>query len=117
MVTLPWQSRLIESATQSVEDPAQVEQIGEPTEIAGSGGTTRRRHVGAISLAPVSPSCRNERAAAVGRADKQKQIVAPSNTIDHRQGLALEGVAFSSDRHRYRGIVVMSNLWWLLSTG
>jgi hypothetical protein len=74
MVTLPWQSRLIESATQSVEDPAQVEQIGKPTEIAGGGGVIRERRIISVIasalLAPVTPSCRNERAAAIGQAHK-----------------------------------------------
>jgi hypothetical protein len=116
MATLPWQSRLIDSATQSVEDAAQVEQIGKPTQIAGCGGVIRERRIASAVLAPVTPSCRNERAAAIGQAHKQKQIAAPSYTIDHRQGLAFEGVAFPSDRHRRRNIVVVGNLWWLLST-
>jgi hypothetical protein len=114
MVTLPWQSRLIESATQSVEDPAQVEQIGKLGEITGCDGVIREKRIAFV--APVTPSCRNERAAAIGQAHKQKQIAAPSYALDHRQGLAFEGVAFPRDRHRRRDIMVMSNLWWLLST-
>jgi hypothetical protein len=116
MTTLPWQSRLIESATQSVEDPAQVEQIGKPTQITGGGGVIRQRRIASAAVAPVTPPCRNERTAAIRQAHKQKQIAASSHAIDYRQGPAFEGVAFPSDRHRRRNIVVMSNLWWLLST-
>ena len=117
MATLPWQSRLIESATQSVEDPAQVEQIGKLGEITGCGGVIREKRIAYVIafVAPVTPSCRNERAAAIGQAHKQKQIAAPSYALDHRQGLAFEGVAVPRDRHRRRDIMVMSNLWWLLS--
>jgi hypothetical protein len=88
MATLPWQSRLIESATQSVEDPAQVEQIGKPGEIAGCGAVIKEKRIASVIafavLAPVTPAGRNEGAAAIGQAHKQQQIAAPSYSIDHR---------------------------------
>jgi hypothetical protein len=69
-----------------------------------------------MTLAPVGPLGRNERAATVGQTDKQKEYAAAPNAADHGKRAALEGMALAGDRHRIRNITVMGSLPPLTST-
>jgi hypothetical protein len=57
---------LVESALHSVEDLAEVEQIMEPSEVIRRGVVVRGDGILEAVPVPISPFCRNERAAAVG---------------------------------------------------
>jgi hypothetical protein len=88
-----------------------VEQIAESAEIvAAITGTVSRRSLGLL-YAPVGPVGRNERSAAVWQDNKNEENTAPSDTIDHGERLAFEGVALADDGHRVRNITVMGSLW------
>jgi hypothetical protein len=80
---LLWQNRLTESTTQSFEDLAEVEQIGNAAEISQDVLTWERRTVACNPL-PVGPLRRYERAATVWQTHKKKQTAAPSSVADYR---------------------------------
>src|ERR1043166_2147834 len=94
MAALLVRRRLDMSAAESVDDLAQVEQIV---------GFAKRAHdrvviavrwrAAGVTCVPVGPLRRNERAAAVGNADEQKQDAAPLDAADNSQRLAFERVA------------------------
>jgi hypothetical protein len=96
---------------------AQPEQIGEPAERARGRVVARQRPCAAgMTLVPVGPLGRNERAAAVGQADKQEENTAAPDAADHGERAALEGVALAGDRHRIRNITARGSLPPLPST-
>jgi hypothetical protein len=96
---------------ESVDDVAQVEQIGESAEVAYCGAVIRRWAVAGVIFTPVGPLCGNERAAAIGKAYEQEQPAAPPNAADDGQSPAFEGMALPDDRHRARNMTVMGSLW------
>jgi hypothetical protein len=117
MAALLVRRRLDMSAAESVDDLAQVEQIVEPAKAAHDRAVIAVRwRAAGVTCVPVGPLRRNERAAAVGNADEQKQDAAPPDAADHSQRLAFESVALAGDDHRIRNITVMGSLWPLPST-
>jgi hypothetical protein len=72
------------SAAESVDEMAKLEQIDKTAERAKGGVVVWQssRSVG-VTLAPVGPLSRNERAAAVGQTEKQKDHTAASDAADH----------------------------------
>jgi hypothetical protein len=100
---------------ESVDDVAQVEQIGESAEVAYCGAVIRRWAAAGVIFTPVGPLCGNERAAAIGKAYEQEQHAAPPNAADDGQSPAFEGMALPDDRHRGRNMTVMGSLWPLPS--
>ncbi len=55
---------------ESVDDLAQEEQIGRPAEAAQCSAVIRRRVAAGVICAPIGPIHGDQRAAAVGQADK-----------------------------------------------
>jgi len=104
--------RLGVSVVESVDDPAQVEQIVEPAE---SPGIIRRRSPG-LPNAPVGPVSRNQRPAAVRQDHKKKENAASPEAADHGKRLAFKGMALADDGHRTRNIPAVGSLWPLPST-
>ena len=103
--------RLDRSAVESVDEMAQPEQIAETAERARARGfTPQRPRAAGITLVPVGPHGRNERAAAVGQTDKQEENAAAPDAADHVERPALEGMALAGDRHRIRDITAMGSL-------
>jgi hypothetical protein len=105
------------SAAENVDEMAQLEQIGKTTERAKRrvvvGQSSR---VAGVTLAPVGPLGRNERAAAIRQTDEQKEHTAAPDAADHRERPALEGVTLAGDRHRIRKITAMGSMPTLPST-
>jgi hypothetical protein len=99
---------------ESVNDLAQVEQIPESAEIVGTTIIVRRRSPGLLGV-PIGPVGRNQRAATVWQDHENEEDAAPSDTADHGQRLAFEGVALAGDGHRIWNITVMGSLWPLPS--
>jgi len=99
------------SAAESVDEMAQLEQIGKTTE-----RTKRRVVVGqssraaGVTIAPVGPLDWNERAAAIRQADKQEEHTAAPDAADHDERAALKGVTLAGDRHRIGKITAMGSL-------
>ena len=107
--------RLDVSATQSVDDLAQVKQIPEAAQIVVAlADILRRRAVGLLG-APIGPLGRNERPAAIGQDYENEEDAAPPDAADRGQRLAFEGVALAGDRYRIRNITTMGSLWPLPS--
>src|ERR1043166_571795 len=117
MAALLVRRRLDMSAAESVDDLAQVEQIVESAKAAHDRVVIAVRwRAAGVTCVPVGPLRRNERAAAVGNADEQKQDAAPLDAADHSQRLAFERVALAGDDHRIRNILAMGSRWPLPST-
>jgi len=96
---------------ESVDEKAQLEQIGETAEGAKGGVVAPHRlRAASMTLVPVGPLGRDERAAAVGQTDKQEENAAAPDAADHRERAALEGVALAGDRHRIGEITAMGSL-------
>jgi hypothetical protein len=106
--------RLDVPAQESVDDLAKPEQI---TELAQRGCVVdiviAQRGVG---IAPVGPGGWNERSAAVRQDDEHEQHAASLDAADHRQRLALEGVALADNGYLIRDIAEMGSVPWLPST-
>jgi len=83
--------RLDRSAVESVDEIAQPEQIAETAERARARVVAPHRpRAAGMTLAPVGPLGRNERAATVGQTDKQKEYAVAPNAADHGKRAALE---------------------------
>jgi hypothetical protein len=109
--------RLDGSAVESVDEMAQLEQIGNTAENANGGVVGREISCAAsIILVPIGPLARDERAAAVGQGDKQGKDAAAPDAADHDERTTLERVALAGDRHRIGKITVMGILPPLPST-
>src|SRR5271157_765374 len=106
MAALLERRRLNGSVVESVNDLAQLEQIAESAEIVGATSIVRRRSPGLLG-APIGPVGRIQRAATVWQDDENEGDAEPSDTADHGQRLAFEGVALAGDRHRIWNITVM----------
>ncbi len=90
---------------------AQREQIGKTTERAKCRVVVWQSwRAAGVTIAPVGPLGRNERAAAVGQTEKQKEHTATSDAADHGERAALERVALAVDRHRNGKITAMGSL-------
>jgi hypothetical protein len=90
---------------------AQLKQIVETAKIARAGiGIPAGVHVTTMSLAPVRPLGRNERAATVRQAGHYKKNTAPAEAADDVERPTLERVVLSRDRHRIRKIPAMGSL-------
>src|SRR5215470_12489572 len=88
--------RLSRSAQESVDDPAQVEQIIEPAEIVGNVGSW----VSELRLRiPISPGGRNERAGAVWQDRKNERHAAPADACNYCKRSALEWVPLARNHH------------------
>jgi hypothetical protein len=96
---------------ESVDEIAQPEQIAETAERARVRIVApQRSRAAGMTLAPVGPLGRNERAAAVGQTDKQKEYAAAPDAADHGKRAALEGMALAGNRHRIRDLTAMGSL-------
>jgi hypothetical protein len=99
------------SALESVNDLAHRKQITELTESAcGDGVVSARQCLTRVRNGPIRPCCRNKRSTAVWQDDKDEQHAASFHAANHGQSLALERMAFPSDRHKLRMIAVMGSL-------
>jgi hypothetical protein len=104
------------SAAESVDDLAQLEQVGEPTKAGHRHAIIAGRGAAGTTFAPVGPHCRHQRAAAVGQADEQVQDSVSPHAADHRQAPAFQSMALSDDRHRIWSFLAMGSLSPLPST-
>jgi hypothetical protein len=97
---------------------AQLEQIGKTAKRAKRRVVVGQssRAVG-VTIAPVGPLGRNERAAAIRQANKQEEHTTAPDAADHDERAALEGVTLAGDRHRIGKITAMGSLPTLPSTG
>src|SRR5262249_22198969 len=85
--------RLRRPAQESVDDPAQVEQIIEPAKSVGSWAGDRRLRI------PISPSGRNERTGAVRQDNENKAHAALSDAVNYRKRLTLKRVSLTRNDH------------------
>src|SRR5215475_5941412 len=95
---------------------AQLKQMAEAAKRTRADvGFPARAHAATMTLVPVSPLGRDQRATAVGEAGQHKQNTAAADPADDGQRTTLKGVAFAGDRHRIRKISAMGSLSPLLS--
>jgi hypothetical protein len=96
---------------ESVDEMPQPEQIAKTAERAKAGVVASQRpRAAGMTLAPVGPLGRNERAAAVGQNDKQEEYAAAPDAAEHVKRASLEGMALAGDRHPIRNITAMGSL-------
>jgi hypothetical protein len=70
-----------------------------------------------MTLVPVSPLGRDQRATAVGKAGQHEQNTAAADTADDGERAALKRMALAGDNYRIGKIPAMGSLSPLLSTG
>jgi len=97
---------------------AQLKQIAKAAQSTrADGGFPARAHAATMTLVPVSPLGRDQRATAVGEAGQHEQNTAAADTADDGERAALKRMALASDNYRIGKIPAMGSLSPLLSTG
>ena len=80
-------------------------------------GFPARAHAAIVTLVPVSPLGRDQRATAIGEAGQHEQNTAAADTADDGERAALKRMALAGDNYLIGKIPVMGSLSPLLSTG
>jgi len=80
-------------------------------------GFPARVHTVTMTLVPVSPLGRDQRATAIGEAGQHEQNAAAADTADDGERAALKRMALAGDNYRIGKIPAMGSLSPLLSTG
>jgi len=97
---------------------AQLKQIAKAAQSTRTDvGFPARAHAATMTLVPVSPLGRDQRATAVGEAGQHEQNIAAADTADDGERAALKRMALASNNYRIGKIPVMGSLSPLLSTG
>ena len=76
-----------------------------------------RAHAATMTLVPVSPLDRDQRATAVGEAGQHEQNTAAADPADDGERAALKRMTLACDNYRIGKIPAMGSLSPLLSTG
>ena len=96
---------------------AQLKQIANAAQSTRTDvGFPARAHAPTMTLVPVSPLGRDERATAVGEAGQHEQNTAAADTADDGERAALKRMALAGDNYRIRKIPAMGSLSPLLLT-
>jgi hypothetical protein len=97
---------------------AQLKQIAKAAQSTRTDvGFPARAHAATMTLVPVSPLGRDQRATAVGEAGQHEQNTAAADTADDGERAALKRMALARDNYRIGKIPAMGSLSPLLSTG
>lgn len=95
---------------------AQLKQIAKAAQSTRADvGFPARAHAATMTLVPVSPLGRDQRATAVGEAGQHEQNTAAADTADDGERAALKRMALAGDNYRIGKIPVMGSLSPLLS--
>jgi hypothetical protein len=87
------------SAAESVDEMAQLKQIAKAAQSARADvGFPARAHAATMTLVPVSPLGRDQRATAVGEAGQHEQNTTPADTADDGERAALKRMALARMR-------------------
>src|SRR5467141_45990 len=96
---------------------AQLKQIAKAAQSTRADvGFPARAHAATMTLVPVSPLGRDQRATAVGEAGQHEQNTAAADTADDGERAALKRMALASNNYRIGKIPAMGSLSPLLST-
>src|SRR5205085_12335279 len=86
------------SAAESVDEMAQLKQIAKAAQSTRTDvGFPARAHAATMTLVPVSPLGRDQRATAVGEAGQHEQNTAAADTADDGERAALKRMALASN--------------------
>jgi hypothetical protein len=97
---------------------AQLKQIAKAAQSTRADvGFPARAHAATMTLVPVSPLGRDQRATAVGKAGQHEQNTAAADTADDGERAALKRMTLAGDNYRIGKIPAMGSLSPLLSTG
>jgi hypothetical protein len=90
---------------------AQLKQIAKAAQTTRADvGFLARTHAATMTLVPVSPLGRDQRATAVGEAGQHKQNTAAADTADDGERAALKRMALARDNYRIGNIPAMGSL-------
>jgi hypothetical protein len=96
----------------------QLKQIAKTAKSTRAGtGFPARAHPATVTLVPVSPLGRYQRATAVREAGQREENAAAADTADDGERAALKRMALAGDHYRSGEIPAMGSLSPLLSTG
>ena len=96
---------------------AQLKQIAKAAQSTRTDvGFPARAHAATMTLVPVSPLGRDQRATAVGEAGQHEQNTAAADTADDGERAALKRMALASNNYRIGKIPAMGSLSPLLLT-
>ena len=96
---------------------AQLKQIAKAAQSMRTDiGFPARAHAATMTLVPVSPLGRDQRATAVGEAGQHEQNTAAADTADDGERAALKRMALASNNYRIGKIPAMGSLSPLLSS-
>jgi hypothetical protein len=94
---------------------AQLKQIAKAAQSTRADvGFPARAHAATMTLVPVSPLGRDQRATAVGEAGQHEQNTAAADTADDGERAALKRMALARDNYRIGNIPAMGSLSPLL---
>jgi hypothetical protein len=103
---------------ESVEEMTQLKQIAEAAKHACAGAVISAHGSAAtLTLGPVGPLGRNERATSVGQTGQHEENALAPDTANDRERTALKRVTLAGNRYRSRKISAMGSLSLLPSTG
>src|SRR5215469_8943015 len=106
------------SAAESVDEMAQLKQIAKAAKSARARiGFPARAHTAAMTLVPVSPLSRDQRATAVREAGQREENAATADTANDGERAALKRMVLAGDRYRIGEIPAMGSLSPPLLTG
>ena len=96
---------------ESVEEMTQLKQIAEAAKHARAGAVISAHGAAAtLTLGPVGPSGRNERATSVRQAGQHEENALPPDTANDRERAALKRVTLAGNRYRSGEISAMGSL-------
>jgi len=96
---------------------AQLKQIAKAAKSTQAGiGFPARAHTATMTLVPVSPLSRDQRATAVREAGQREENAAAADTTNDGERAALKRMALAGDHYRVGEIPAMGSLSLLLST-
>src|SRR5262249_2537314 len=99
------------SAAESVDEMAQQKQIAKTAQSTRADvGFPARAHTATMTLVPVSPLGRDQRATAVREADQREENAAAADTADDGEHAPLKRMAFAGDNYRSGEIPAMGSL-------
>src|SRR3954452_18738173 len=105
-------------AVESVEEKTQLKQIAEAAKHARAGAVISAHGSAAtLTLGPVGPLGRNERATSVGQAGQHEEHALAPDTANARERTTLKWVTLAGNRYRSGEISVTGSLSPLPSTG
>jgi hypothetical protein len=96
---------------ESVEEMTQLKQIAKAAKHARAGAViSALRSAATLTLGPVGPLGRNERATSVGQADQHEENALAPDTANDRERTALKRVTLAGNRYRSGEISAMGSL-------